>query len=232
MPLPALFLPFLAAAAQAAPAEPIVVTGHSGVSFISPMGEPFRARTATDDALARWFGQADRNQDGMLIADEMQADADRFFATLDTTPDAQILPEELVQYEWEVAPEIQVNARLRRPRSASADEPEQPPRRADRGRREQPYDPHALQGAARYALLNIPQPVAAADADLDRAVTLDEFRRAAQARFQLLDGQRQGRLTLAGLKAMLPKLPPPGKRAKRRTDQADTRIGVPLPAGD
>lgn len=230
MPLPALFLSFLAAAVQAAPAEPIVVTGHSGVSFISPMGEPFRARTATDDALARWFGQADRNQDGMLTPDEMQADADRFFATLETTPDAQILPEELVQYEWEVAPEIQVNSRPRRPRATSAEKPQ--PRRGERGRREQPYDPNALQGAARYALLNIPEPVAAADADLDRAVTLDEFRRAAQARFQLLDGRREGKLTLAGLKAMLPKLPPAGKKAKRRSDEADTRIGVPLPAGD
>ena len=37
-----------------------------------------------------------------------------------------------------------------------------------------------LQGAARYALLNIPEPVAAADTDFNRGITLEEFRQAAR----------------------------------------------------
>ena len=36
-------------------------------------------------------------------------------------------------------------------------------------------------------LLNIPEPVAAADTDFNRAITLEEFRQAAIERFQLLD---------------------------------------------
>ena len=80
MLLSALLLPILAAAAPAAappavPQQAIVVTGRGGVPFISPMGEPIRARKPNEDTLARWFGQVDRNHDGFLTADELQADA-------------------------------------------------------------------------------------------------------------------------------------------------------------
>ena len=73
----------------------------------------------TDDTLARWFRQADRNRDGMLTVDEMQADADRFFATLDADHNGEIEPEELIHYEWEIAPDIQVMSK-RRPAPAEA----------------------------------------------------------------------------------------------------------------
>jgi len=69
---------------------PINVVGHAWAPFISPMGEPFRPRDASDDTLARWFSQADRNHDGQLTPDEMRADADRFFATLDSDGDGVI----------------------------------------------------------------------------------------------------------------------------------------------
>src|SRR3982750_3540122 len=116
MPLPALIVPILAvaAAAQVSPSTPIMVTGHAWAPFISPMGEPFRARTRADDTLANWFRQADRNHDGLLTADEMQADAERFFATLDANQDGEIDPDELVHYEWEVAPDIQLMSRTLR----------------------------------------------------------------------------------------------------------------------
>jgi hypothetical protein len=90
---------------------------------------------------------------------------------------------------------------------------------------------NALQGAARYALLNIPEPVAAADADFNRAITLQEFELAAAARFQMLDTAHQGRLTLAQLEAM-PHAPSTDKHRKLRdVDADDTRIGNPLPPG-
>jgi Ca2+-binding EF-hand superfamily protein len=236
-------LPMFAAAAQAqAPVDrPIVVTGYSGVPFISPMGEPFRPRRADEDALADWFRQADRNQDGFLTLDEMTADAVRFFATLDTDHNGQIDPEELVAYEWEVAPEIQVNSKLRRARAAGSSAPQPPtdgPRRDQRRRGRGPdegFDPlsNGPQGAGRYALLNMPEPVAAADADFNRAISLAEFREAAASRFQLLDKARTGRLTVPMLEAMLPKLPPPGTKPKRRhDDDPDMRIGQPLPPGN
>ena len=226
MPLSALLLLFAAAAAPEPAEKPIFVTAYAGRPFISPMGEPFRARSSVDDALARWFAQADRNHDGVLTADEMQADAARFFAKLDSDENGDIDPEELIHYEWEVAPEIQVNSKLRRPRGER--------QRADDEGQEHPPVTIAgidgrLQGAARYALLNIPEPVAAADANLDRSITLAEFRQAGFERFQLLDSGHQGRLTLDGLKALLP--PEKGRRVKRPKDAPDERYGVPLPPG-
>jgi hypothetical protein len=98
-----------AAAAQPVPSEPINVVGtrrYYGRPFISPMGEPFRQRVEHDDPLADWFNQADRNHDGYLTADEMVADADRFFAILDTNHNGRIDPDEIDYYEREIAPEV------------------------------------------------------------------------------------------------------------------------------
>ena len=224
-------------AVTAAPQEgPIVVTGRGGVPFISPMGEPIRARTPNEDTLARWFNQVDRNHDGFLTPDELVADAESYFAVLDTNNDGQIDPDELQRYEWQVAPEIQVNSRLRRARApgekpdkadAASAEDEKDPRKRPKNRDNADYGP---QGAARYALLNIPEPIAQADADLDRAISLQEFRQAALERFQLLDKQHTGRLTLQQLEAMKPVIT--GKRPKHHDGDPDERIGVPLPPRD
>ncbi len=231
MPLPAFLVALMLSSAEAR----IVVTGRQVPPFISPMGEPFRGRFGGKDAFVEWFGQADRNRDGVLTVDEFKADAERFFATLDLTRDGQIDPDELVQYEWEIAPEIQVNSRLKRPGAPiSRDNPDslaEPASRKHRrkGDRDAAYDPDSLQGASRYALINIPEPVAAADADLNRATSLSEFRSAAADRFRLLDDRRQGHLSLPDLEAKLPKLPAPGKKQKHDPDKADSRVGVPLP---
>ena len=238
MPFAALIVTILFSAAQAGE-PPINVIGHAWAPFISPMGEPFRARTKADNTLALWFGQADRNHDGNLTVDEMQADADRFFATLDADHDGEIGPEELMAYEYEVAPEIQVNSKWRRSREQTAADTASAatrPTRRDQLRGSgfgEGYDPNEpIQGAARYALLNIPQPVAAADADLNRAITASEFRRAAIYRFQLLDTRRAGRLSLTELAGLVPQAPQPGKKVKRRANEPDRRIGSPLPKED
>ena len=237
MPLAAFLLMMLAPASSA----PINVTGHAWAPFISPMGEPFRAHTPSDDTLADWFYQADRNRDGMLTADEMEADADRFFARLDADHNGEIDPDELANYEYEIAPEIQVMSRTRRAPGQAA--PKVKASESDDDRAEdRPRKPRqedfsslgmggALQGGARYALLNIPEPVAAADTDFNRGVTRDEFRQAAAARFALLDTSHQGRLTLAQLEA-LPHLPSADRhRAKFKEDAPDDRLGNPLPSG-
>jgi hypothetical protein len=236
MYLASLIAPLLMSAAMAEE-PPIVVKAYPWAPFISPVGEPFRARPTGEAPIARWFGQTDRNRDGAITADEMQTDADRFFARLDGNSDGRIDPEEMKIYEWEIAPEVQVNSQWKRPRGVAA-----PPVRtdADRERRfgrrpgEDEHDGYradGLQGAARYALLNIPQPVASADADFNRLVTLDEFRQAAAYRFKLLDSKNLGRLMLQELEARLPTRPE-GKRGKRRKDAPDTRVGLPLPEGD
>lgn len=233
MPVPALFLPIFAAAAAAqAPARPdgpIVVTGHGGPPFISPMGEPFRARAAGQDSLADWFHQADRNRDGALTIEEMQADAVRFFAEIDGDSNGDIDPDEIVKYEWSIAPEIQVNSKFRRARGATGE----PSPASSKAGREEPYEIDGRpQGAARYALLNIPQPVAAADANFDRSITIEEFRQAATARFQLLDTGRLGRLSLLQLQALRPVDPVSGRPLKPRKGATDTRYGLPLPPGN
>jgi len=247
------FLAALAAApgfAQVTPKAPITVTGHQWAPFISPMGQPFRARTPTDDTLADWFYQADQNRDGVLTADEMVGDAERFFATLDTNHDGQIDPDELAQYEYDIAPDVQVMSRTRRPPGAPApavkrhspDDPDtvidadEGSRRDRRRDRVQEEDSSlgiggALQGAARYGLLDMPEPVAAADADFNRAITLEEFKTAARARFQLLDRAHRNLLTLAELEAMRPVIPANGHHAKRNPNAPDVRLGNPLPPG-
>lgn len=226
--------------AALAPSPPITVTGHAWAPFISPMGEPFRAHRATDDTLADWFYQADRNRDGVLTAAEMQADAERFFAVLDSDHDGEIDPDELTQYEDEIAPDVQVMSRTKRvpgqaaPAAAPVDPDSDRPRDRKR-RREDDYASlglgGALQGAARYSLLNLPEPVAAADTDFNRAISLDEFRQAAIARFQLLDSAHQGRLTLSQLEAMPHAPVADAHHRKVDADVPDTRLGAPVPTG-
>jgi Ca2+-binding EF-hand superfamily protein len=232
-----LILPLLAAGIATPPSkDAIVVKGHAWAPFISPMGEPFRARSADDDTLVRWFSQADRNRDGSLSPDEMRLDADRFFATLDTDHDGEIDPDELKQYEWEVAPDIQVMSRTRPPpglpKTRPSDSQGQPSGHwrtgagadGDMGS----HYSHGLQGAARYAVLNLPEPVAAADINFDRSITLTEFRQAAAERFQLLDGSRAGNLNLSQLQSLRLSL----STSKPKYDDPDARIGSPLPPGN
>jgi len=230
-------IPFLAAAAQEQSA-PIIVTAYPWAPFISPMGEPFRSHAPDDDPFARWFHQSDRNQDGVLTAEEMRADAERFFAKLDANQDGRIDSEERVTYEMEIAPEVQSNSNWKLTRQESAASPRSGDDRKSGNRHRKwangvdGYQPDGLQGAARYGLLNLPEPVAGADADFDRFVSLDEFRRAASYRFQLLDRDRSGRLTLQGLEVLLPSRPKEGQRVKRPKNAHDTRVGLPLPQGN
>lgn len=237
MPLPSLLVPILLSVAVAEE-PPITVRAYPWAPFISPMGEPFRGGSTREAPIARWFGQADRNRDGMLTGDEMQADADRFFARLDANRDGHIDPDEIKTYEWEIAPDVQVNSSWKRPRGqasprvAAKPEPDLHDSWLGRkGDRHDGYRLNGLQGAARYGLLNIPQPVAGADADFNRLITLAEFRQAASYRFTLLDGRGAGRVSLAELEAHLPTRPE-GRRGKQRKGKTDSRIGLPLPEGD
>jgi hypothetical protein len=182
------------------------------------MGEPFRGNGPSGDGLADWFGQADRNHDGSVDVDEMQADAERFFAALDSNHDGEIDPDEVTSYETVVAPEVQGE-----PPSMYAPKPDGSangtvPDAADDGS-DIPLSGgvQGPEGAGRLALLNIPEPVTAADTDLSRGITVAEFRKAAFDRFGLLDTRHSGRLTLAELEGnapfvAAPRLPSPRRR--------------------
>jgi hypothetical protein len=196
------------APATAAPAAPAAGPRRGGRLFISPMGEPFRPKDRDDDSLADWFGQADRNHDNQLTIEEMQQDAERFFALLDVNHDGEIDPDEITRYEEVVAPEIRSRFGTM---LAEASGP--------RFRQSEDNDPH--QGAGRFGLLDLPEPVVAADTNFNRGVSLAEFRQAAGQRFLALDIDRKGYLTLAGLQATRP-APPSAPTVPKR----------PRPTGD
>ncbi|MDB5685885.1 MAG: hypothetical protein JWR77_474 [Rhizorhabdus sp.] len=186
----------LATPAQARKPEAVAPTCTGTIKpslFISPMGEPFRPKGDGIDPMQAWFAGADTDHDGRLTIAEMMLDADRFFATLDHDHDGQLLPDEVDAYEENIAPEV----RLYQPRGKRPDEGgrKDPPRPGPKGAA--PYG--GAIGAGRFSFFNIPNPVASADDDINRAVDRAEFRAAAAERFRLLDPQQKKALAFADL---------------------------------
>lgn len=169
--------------------------------FISPIGEPFRPKGDADDPVKRWFDQADRDHDGKLTIGEMMLDADRFFARLDHDRSGELLPDEVHAYEDEL-PEIRLYQRRRDP-DAEGDRKAREEERAERRKaaKRRPGIPayDGAMGAGRYAFLNIPHPVVAADSDVNRAISAAEFRAAAAERFRELDPGQAKALLLTAL---------------------------------
>ncbi|MEH6677891.1 hypothetical protein [Phenylobacterium sp.] len=177
--------------------------------FISPSGEPFR----DGDGLAAWFAGADRDSDTLLTRPEFEADAERFFAVLDADSDGVVDGFENQAYERQIAPEI---TRLGETRPQGAGPGGRPDGDSERPRRSllgfgrgKPEPGVQRQGAGRYGLLNEPQPVRGADGDLSGRVSRIEWRAAAARRFNLLDLDGDGVLTLDTLP------PLPGARPPR-----------------
>jgi hypothetical protein len=196
-----LLLPLLLAPA-ALPAKPAPPPAAHNGPFLSPMGEPFRSKQAAGDNVGAWFAAADRDGDRALTAAELREDAARFFALIDGDRDGELEMVEIARYENEVAPEVQVGLQMRATRVGDW--------RGDRQRRILVYE-KGLDGAGRFSFLNIPHPVMAADYDMNRGVSRDEFAQAANERFALLDKDRDGRLA----RSELPPLPQPRLRRPR-----------------
>jgi hypothetical protein len=215
----ALFLLYGCALATAAAATPQPDPGTPPPPayrrlFISPMGEPFRGR-GDEDQVARWFSGADRDHDGRLTLAEFVADAARFFKTLDQDHDGQIAGAEIDHYEYDVVPEA---SGLRSDAGGESATP-----------REQAHDPKhhrgrpggrsgfasTMQGAARYGILDIPEPVTSADSDFNGRVSWQEYEAAATLRFGLLDTNKDSALEFNEL----PKLgvPQPGGRDRHHS---------------
>lgn len=201
--------------------------------FISPSGEPFRG----EGGLARWFAQVDTDHDGSITLEEFRADARHSFAFLDTNHDGVIDGFEQQAYERDIVPEIGV---------FNFDQPEAPRQRRSAiggpanpgggigggGMGRSRNDPAQMladqsnavpkaagrDGAARFSLLNEPEPIAAADADLDGKVTLAEWMARTDVRFAKLDKDKTGKLTMEGLLKQQPK-----------DQKGDRRGGPPKP---
>lgn len=157
--------------------------------YVAPMGEPFRTN-GTSDPMRHWFDKADADHDGRLTLAEVTADARAFFATIDADHDGELDPQEVSAYEIEVAPEIRLYkmGAFARPSRGKA---ERQARRAARQR----ADYQAAIGAGEWASLNVPEPVASADLDIDRGVSRAEFDHVAASRFALLDVGHLGYLS-------------------------------------
>lgn len=193
--LAALGLAALSACAGDGPKEPAPKGPRSSL-FLSPAGEPFHAGPGEPYPVGVWFAQADANHDGKLTKDEFRVDFTRFFKVLDENYDGNLDGVETQHYEQVIAPEVlprlaQIQGGFPGERGSGAERRLAEPARAPRG---QSYD-----GAPAYSLLNVSEPVVSADADFDGKITLEEFLQAADRRFDQLDKNRVGSLTLQDL---------------------------------
>lgn len=210
----ALLSALLAIPALASGAVPVAPVGTPLPTqlFIAPSGEPFRAGPDEAYPVSAWFAAADRDRDGKLTMGEFITDAARFFDTLDLDHDQRLSGDEIKHYENDIAPEVRTGDFSEIDWNAD-DTPTHRGRRPALGllqvqtddlqahvpelwrRKRQDY----ANGAGKYGIINIPEPVIAMDSDLNGIVTSNEMRSAAQRRFKLLDTEERNYLTLADL---------------------------------
>jgi Ca2+-binding EF-hand superfamily protein len=205
------------------------------------MGEPFFGAAAGEDGLGAWFAQADRNHDGVITVDEMTTDAQRFFGRLDTDHDGEIDPDEIAHYEDVIAPEVRREPPLGVEASAAGAGAGAHGGAGGHGGWHGGRGRHRGGGfvggfgaddeasAGRFGLLQIPEPVASADADFNRGVSSAEFRRAAVQRFQLLDADHKGRLTLSQLENVRHAASSAARRPPKRPNTEDGEGDQPAP---
>jgi hypothetical protein len=198
--------------------------GPRGRLFVSPMGEPFRGAPGAGAPQDLWFAGADANHDGALTLAEFDADAARWFAVLDRGHDGEIDPEDIDYYESNLLPEIRTGGGGGGMSGGGGMRGGGGHRGGGHGRggggggmpgrgdgpgggmdgnvgpdsgassRAPQRDTMGKQGAARFAYLDYPEPVTAADRNFNRGIDAQEFERAADDRFALLDTNGDGRL--------------------------------------
>lgn len=186
--------------------------------FISPCGKPFRAKPLDPYPVVDWFKAADTNGDGKLDRAEFMADTEAFFKVLDVNNDGVIDPREVFRYERGIAPEI-LGYRVKVSDARGASGRSAPglwggqlllaqvdtPGPIDPGGEEAPEarPPHDIdesgQGASPFGFFSEPEPVMAADENLNGYIRKAAFLRLAGRHFDRLDPDGVGYLTLAKL---------------------------------
>jgi len=195
--------------------------------FLSPSGEPFRPTASAPDPLKTWFEQVDSRHQGFIDREAFRADAARFFKKLDENGDGIIDGFEVADYEHKLVPELAEEAEAR----AAAMERGGGSNSGQSGQGQGSGRPgggrHRGGGAAASTqdsgagrpsqgrppvsrisqLIGEREPVSGADFNLDSHITLDEWMRATDQRFDILDEHKDGKLTLEELRARFKPLP-------------------------
>jgi len=171
--------------------------------YVSLMGEPFRINEAREDPLDQWLKLADQDGDGRISRLELRADAETFFAALDTSGDKVIDADEMKEYERLVPGRTRVAAGGAQAQPVATD-PVKGPGAKEREAGHVPIVADASAptisrvpkgGGMSIVAANTPQPVAMADLNIDRRVTLEEFTKTAAKRFTNYDADQDGQLT-------------------------------------
>lgn len=181
--------------------------------FISPFGEPFMAEPGEPWPTADWFVGADLDLDRAVTFEEFAADGRRWFGELDQDRSGRLEQAELAACEARLRLLVHGPGQGRRsgpgrapgggerpsPMALAGPAPQNgppggAPRRRRGGGRAEGYGPVAEAG-----FFNLPQPVKAADVNVDQRVTGEEWATATERWFLALDQDRDGRLTLASL---------------------------------
>jgi len=171
-----------------------------GSVYLSLMGEPFWTNDAGVQPFDQWLKLADEDGDGMISKPEFRSDAQAFFASLDKDGDKVIDADEMADYE-QLAPGktraagggAQSPSSSRRQPTSSA--PVEKGQVALVSSGNVPSATRIHPGGGPINFSEVPQPVAMADRNLDRRVTLDEFMDTAGRRFANYDVDQDGRLT-------------------------------------
>ena len=171
-----------------------------GDVYLSLMGEPYWTNEAGVQPFDQWLEMADLDKDGAVSRAEFRGDADAFFESLDKNGDKVIDGDEMAQYE-RLAPgktradgggAVRPSSARPKPKSSS------PTRENEVAIVTTANVPSATRihpGGGPIDYSTVPQPVAMADRNLDRRVTIAEFRKTADLRFGNYDTDKDGRLS-------------------------------------
>jgi Ca2+-binding EF-hand superfamily protein len=168
--------------------------------YLSLMGEPFRTNEAGEAPFDQWFKLADQDSDGSISRLEFRTDAEAFFAALDTIADKVIDGDEMAEYEQMAPGRTRAAGGGAAPTSSSRPNPKSSAP-VEKGQvavvttGDAPSASRIHPGDSRINFSEVPQPVAMADLNLDRRVTIEEFLKTASRRFSNYDVDQDGRLT-------------------------------------
>lgn len=177
-------------------APPVSARGHV---YMSLMGEPFRTSAAGKDPFDQWFELADADGDGSISRTEFLADAKSFFAALDGNGDKVVDADEMALYEQDAPARTRAAGggaaviSSARPKPTSST----PVREGDVAVVASGPSPSStrVHPGGGIDVGSVPQPVAMADLNLDRRVTIEEFTKTAARRFVNYDTDGDSKLS-------------------------------------